>query len=62
VELVATIATLFRRHTVKLVLLNGESPNQGRKRLLRMIDDSAISGVTLQMRKPESVALMWRER
>ena len=43
-------------------LLDGESPDQGKKRLARMIDDSAITAITLQMRKPKSVALVWQEK
>ncbi|MCJ1246846.1 hypothetical protein MMC30_004055 [Trapelia coarctata] len=62
VEFVAAIATLFHRHTVEPNLINGESPDQGRKRLMQMIDDSAISAITLQMRKPRSVALKWQKR
>lgn len=62
VEFVAAIATLFRRHTVQPALLDGESPDQGKKRLARMIDDSAITAITLQMRKPKSVALVWQEK
>ena len=61
-ELVATIGTLFQRYAVEPVLLDGQSPDQGNKRLVRMVDDSAISGITMQTRKLNSVALMWWKR
>jgi hypothetical protein len=62
VEFVAAITKLFHRHEVQPVLLDGESPDQASERLVRMIDDSAMTAITLQMRRPKSVALMWRKR
>jgi len=62
VEFVAAIAKLFHRHKVHPVLLDGESPAQAKERLVRMIDDSAMTAITLQMRRPKSVALMWQMR
>ena len=44
------------------VLRAGEAVEDGKRRLLRMADDSAISAITLQMQKPRSVGLVWEER
>lgn len=59
VEFVAVMATLFHRHRVSPVLLHGETAESAKSRLLHMVDDSAISAVTLQMQHPRNVALVW---
>ena len=60
VEFVATLAVLFRHHRVAPVPQEGESAKQARGRLLAMVNDSAISAITLQMQHPRSVSLAWR--
>lgn len=59
VEFVGVMATLFRNHRVRPVLKEGETPEDGRKRLMRMAGDSALTAITLQMRNPQSVSLRW---
>ena len=60
VEFVATLAVLFRNHRVAPVPRMGESIEQARQRLIAMVDNSAISAITLQMQHPESVSLAWK--
>lgn len=62
VEFVAVLATLFRGHRVRPVLEDGESGEDGRRKLLAMVNDSAISAITLQMQKPRSIALAWSKK
>ena len=62
VEFVAVLATLFQKHRVRPALREGESIEDGERKLLRMVDDSAISAITLQMQKPRDVALIWSRR
>jgi len=62
VEFVAVVATLFREHRVRPVLKDGRSGEDGRQKLLEMVNDSAISAITLQMQKPRSVALAWSKK
>ena len=59
VEFVAVMAVLFRRHRVRPKLLDRETMEQAKKRVLGMVNDSAISAITLQMRRPKDVALVW---
>ncbi|KAL9050150.1 MAG: hypothetical protein Q9206_005205 [Seirophora lacunosa] len=59
VEFVAVVATLLSSYTVKPVSHPGQSAEEGRKALMDMVDDSAISAITLQMRHPQEVALQW---
>lgn len=62
VEFVAVMATLFREHRVSPVLLEGESPEHARGRLVDMANDSAISAVTLQMQHPRNASLVWTRK
>ncbi len=62
VEFVAVVATLFCQYRVRPKLQPGQSPRDGRRALMRMIDDSAISAITLQMQRPRSVGLVWEAR
>ena len=62
VQFVATMAVLFRHHHVHPKQENGECEEQAVKRLEEMIDDSGIPTLTLQMRRPRDVALVWTER
>lgn len=59
VEFVATIATLFQHHKVKAATLEEESSEAARSRIVRMINDSMVQGITLQMKDPQAVALVW---
>lgn len=59
VEFVAVIATLLSRHRVKPVLQEGQSDSKGRQALLEMVNDSAISAITLQMQQPKKIAFQW---
>ncbi|RDL31454.1 Cytochrome P450 [Venustampulla echinocandica] len=60
VEFVAVIARLFQHHRVKPVLQVGESPEQASRRIHEIIEDSAV-GLTLCMKHPERVKLMWEK-
>lgn len=62
VEFVAVMATLFRQYKVRPKLHPGQNESQGESALMRMIEDSAISAITLQMRDPRKVALVWEAR
>lgn len=59
VEFVAVIARLFQQNRVSPVLEDGESPIQASKRILDVVEDSSLK-VTLQMRHPENIKLIWR--
>ena len=62
VEFVAVMATLFWQYRVRPKLQPGQSVSDGRRALMRMIDDSAIFAITLQMQQPRSVGLVWEAR
>ena len=61
VEFVAVMASLFGRHRVEPITSSGQGEEEGRKACLKMVNDSAITAITLQMRKPGSVALRWEK-
>jgi cytochrome P450 len=61
VEFVAVIATLFRDCKVEPVLLDGESREQARQRLLDIMQDSQPR-LTLQMNRPQDIKLRWVTR
>ena len=61
VEFVAVMAVLFRKHRVRPALLKGESAVRTRERLVSMVDESGIFAISLQMERPGSVPLVWRE-
>ena len=60
VEFVAVMVALFRKHRVQPVLMEGESMDAGKERLRAIVNDSGISAVTMQMRRPRDAALTWR--
>ena len=62
VEFVAVLAVLFQQYRVRPVLKEGESEEDGRRALIAMVDNSAISAITLQMQEPRSRALRWEKR
>lgn len=62
VEFVAVLAKLFRHYRVRPVVENGEDEADGRRVLARMVDDSAISAITLQMLEPRRRSLRWERR
>ena len=53
------MATLLGNYQVKPVLSQGQTSEDGKRALQEMVDDSAISAITLQMQQPEKVALQW---
>ena len=62
VEFVAVLASLFWQYRVKPVVKNGESEADGRRALVHMVEDSAISAITLQMLEPRSRSLIWERQ
>ena len=62
VEFVAVMATLFQEHRVRPARLAVESAKDAQRKVLAVVDDSAISTVTLQMQQPERVSLMWSKK
>ena len=62
VEFVAVLASLFQGYSVRPVLNDGEDEEDGRKELARMVDNSAISAITLQMLEPRSRSLRWERQ
>lgn len=62
VEFVAVLAGLFRQYRVRPVLKNEEGEADGKMALVRMVDDSAISAITLQMLEPRSRSLRWERQ
>lgn len=62
VEFVAVLASLFHKYRVGPVLKGDEeSEVDARQALVRMVDESAITFITLQMLEPKSRALRWRK-
>lgn len=62
VEFVAILAALFSQYRVRPVLRPGESEVDGQRELQSMVDNSAISAITVQMREPRKRALRWEKR
>ena len=63
VEFVAVLATLFQQYQVRPVLQDGESKEEeGKRGLMKMVNNSAISAITLQMQEPRSRSLRWEKR
>ena len=62
VEFVAVLATLFQQYQVRPVLQDGESGEEGKRGLMKMVNNSAISAITLQMQEPRSRSLRWEKR
>lgn len=62
VEFVAVLATLISQYRVRPVLRPGESEADGQRALRSMVENSAISAITLQMREPRKRALGWEKR
>ena len=61
VEFVATLAALLRDHVAEPVPRLGESLEQARERVMRVIQDSNVE-LLLQMREPEAAVVRWRRR
>ena len=60
VEFVAVMVALFRAHRVRPVLrAGGETTEAARQRLQDILEDSRITSITLQMRRPRDAALEW---
>ena len=62
VEFVATMAQLFGRYRVRPAAERGMPEEEARRRCLEMVKDSAITAITLQMRDPRRMALVWEVR
>lgn len=62
VEFVGVIASLFSKAKVRPVLKNKDTREDGDRALMKMVDESAIFAITLQMKNPKAVALMWEHR
>ena len=58
VEFVAVLSTLLRMHRVDPVPKPGEGMEDARQRVLDVLADCGF-GLTLYMRKPNSVAIKW---
>ena len=56
----AVIARLFLKYRVKPKMDVGETREQAEKRILACVEDSDIN-ITLYMRHPESIRLIWEE-
>jgi len=61
VEFVSVIATIFHSCSIAPALAEGESQQQGKERLLKVIAKSQPA-LTLQMTSPEQVKLKWSKR
>lgn len=62
VEFVATVATLLRDWKVEPVQLDGESPDDARRRVLNLIKEDSGPVLLLQMLHPERASLAWKRR
>ncbi|KAL9066892.1 MAG: hypothetical protein Q9157_006984 [Trypethelium eluteriae] len=62
VEFTAVMAAIFRDYTVTPKAKDNETAQRTRERLERMIEDSAITAITLQMKNPRDVRLSWSRR
>lgn len=60
VEFVAVIASLFFKHGVCPVAEAGESAEQARQRVVKIVEDSLLR-MTLQVRNPSLAAVSWKE-
>ena len=56
------IAFLLKDHGVRPALAPEQTDADGKKALQRMVDQSAIFAITLQMTKPRAVGLVWEKR
>ena len=62
VEFVATMARLFGHYRVRPYREGDLSAeDEGHKACQAMVDDSAITAITLQMRNPRKIAVVWEE-
>lgn len=61
VEFVSVIMTIFSNCSVEPVLEDGETMEQGREKLLDLLQDSQPV-LTLQINRPKEVKLRWVQR
>lgn len=59
VEFVGVISTLFHYHKVRPATVNG---HEGKQALTKMINEMGITYITVQMKSPKDVALVWEKR
>jgi hypothetical protein len=63
VEFVAVIATVFKNSRVRAESLAGETPEQTKKRVLAIVEDSDVgASPVLKMRHPEKIRLNWERK
>jgi cytochrome P450 len=60
VEFVAAVVSLFKNHEVRPVQLKGESQKATADRVKMVVDDSTLD-ITLTMKHPEKIRLIWEE-
>ena len=60
-EFVGIMATLFCEHSVRPLLLPDEDESTARQRLKNIINDSAITEITLQMKRSRMIGLVWEK-
>lgn len=58
----AVLAKLFSKYRVSPSLEEGRSHEAGKRELLAMVEGSSIQAITLQMREPRKVGLVWETR
>lgn len=61
VEFLSVLWTIFSAYRVEISLNDGETIEQGKRRILGVVNDSTPR-ITLQMNKPEGVTLKWSKR
>ena len=61
VEFVAVVSRLLWRHRVRPKQLEGEALEDAQRRVLKVVNDSAVGPIVLSMRNSESVSLIWEE-
>lgn len=61
VEFVATFAAIFRKHKAQPARREGESVEEARVRVGKVVKDSNVE-LLLQMRDPDSVGVVWEKR
>ncbi len=58
VEFVAVIITLLRDHRVRPTVMNGETEEEARQRIIDVVNDSHVR-ISLQMRHPTRAMVSW---
>ena len=61
VEFVSVLFTLLANHRIEAIGEDGGSAESMRRKVMEMVDNSAITAITLQMSDPGQVRLRWVE-